>query len=177
MIHRMNASIAPLLAGFLLLFFGRRLFWLFVGILGFLAGFALATRFFPHETGLTWYFIAIGFGLIGILLAFFLQKMAIAIGGFLAGGFFLVNTVQSVGSKLPEAVLFLIGGILGAILLSLLFDWALIFLSSVTGASLLAKSLPFDRNYFTIVLIGLVILGVFVQARFLRPRRPVRSAS
>jgi len=171
----MNASLVPLFAGFLLLFFGRRLFWLFVGILGFLAGFTLATRFFPHETGVTLYLIALGFGIIGIVLAFFLQRLAIAIAGFLAGGFFAVNATQSIGWSFPEAVLFLIGGILGAVLLSLLFDWALIFFSSVTGAALLEKALPIQQTYSLLVFVVLLILGIFVQARFLRSAGPVRA--
>ena len=66
--------------------FGRKLFWFFVGTLGFVVGAEAATTLFPHNP--EWELIAgLILGLLGILMALFLQKVAIGVGGFLAGGY------------------------------------------------------------------------------------------
>src|SRR5688500_12103206 len=61
--------IFQILGGILLIIFGRRLFWLFVGLLGFFAGFTFASRFFSNQQEWVTLLIAVGCGLIGILLA------------------------------------------------------------------------------------------------------------
>jgi hypothetical protein len=61
-----------------------------------------------------------------------------------------------------------IGGIIGAILLLVLFDWALIVVSSLIGAHLIQSAIVLPASGSTIVFIGLVILGILVQAASLR---------
>jgi hypothetical protein len=167
----MQYSLFRIFAGLLLLFLGRRLFWLFVGLLGFLAGFSFGARFFTQQTDWALLLIAFGCGLIGIFLALFLQRLAVAIAGFLAGGLFATTFVEVLGWNAAPFLPYLIGGVLGAILLSVLFDWALIFLSSVTGAMLLARSLPAEPFITMIAFVVLTLIGIFVQARFLSPAR------
>jgi MFS family permease len=165
----MQLPLIKIFAGLLLLFLGRRLFWLFVGILGFFAGFALAERLFPGQSGMILLIIAVGCGLIGIFVALFLQHLAIAIAGFLAGGLFASTFLQSAGWHVAPYFPFIIGGIIGAILLSLVFDWALILLSSITGATFIMESLPIEPQYRVAAFVVLLILGIFVQARFHPP--------
>jgi hypothetical protein len=45
----MNGQILELGIGILLLFLGRKLFWLFVGVVGFLSGIQFAPQFLPTE--------------------------------------------------------------------------------------------------------------------------------
>jgi len=78
--------IVTLIIGAALLFFGRRVFWLFVAGAGFLAGLALANRLFP-ESEAVGVIIGIGIGLLAALLAIFLQRFAIWLAGFLVGGY------------------------------------------------------------------------------------------
>lgn len=165
----MELQLFRVLAGVLLLLFGRRLFWLFIGLLGFLAGITFATQFFSGQPSWMTLLIAVVCGLIGILLAVFLQKLAIAIGGFLAGGLFTQSFVQAIGWNIAPLLPFVIGGILGAILLSIMFDWALIFLSSITGAILVSRALPIEPSLNLIAFVVLLIIGIFVQARYLAP--------
>jgi hypothetical protein len=56
----------------------------------------------------------------------------------------------------------------GAILLLVLFDWALIVVSSLIGAHLIQSTIVLPPSGSTIVFIGLVILGILVQATSLR---------
>ena len=64
----MEMGIVSLLIGIVLLLFGRKLFWLFVGAAGFLVGMDIANRFFtgPDATKLI---IALLVGIIGAFLA------------------------------------------------------------------------------------------------------------
>jgi hypothetical protein len=158
-----------LLLGVLLLLFGRSLFWLFVGVVGFVAGVEAAPYLLPHQTELFILIVAIFLGLLGALLALFLQKIAIALAGFAAGGYLAMvlaaPLLGGVGIGHPGAWLcFLIGGILGAILLFVFFNWALIILSAGHGAQLILRGFAPPHQYYTILLVAVALVGIFVQA-------------
>src|SRR3989440_11207642 len=78
--------ILSVLIGAIILFFGRKLFWLCVAAVGFAAGVEFAPHLMHEPTPVLQLSIAIVFGFVGALLALFLQKIAIAVAGFLAGG-------------------------------------------------------------------------------------------
>ena len=63
------------------------------------------------------------------------------------------------------------GGLIGAILLLALFDWALIVVSSLIGAHLIQSAIVLPASGSTIVFIGLAVLGILVQAASLRGSR------
>jgi hypothetical protein len=175
----MNASVPIIsaLIGAVVLLFGRKVFWLCVAAVGFAAGFGLAPQIVHEPSTLLMLTFAIVLGFIGALLALFLQKIAITIAGFLAGGklalamaaAFLVQPAQYYW------VTFLIGGIIGAILLLVLFDWALIALSSVVGAYLILSAFSLPASGTSILFIALVAVGVIVQATSLRRRRTISA--
>jgi Domain of unknown function (DUF4203) len=168
----MNFSIPifSVLIGVVVLFFGRKLFWLCVAAIGFAAGVELAPRLVQEPSVLLSLTIALLLGIIGALLALFLQKIAIAVLGFLAGGklagaiaaAFFVHYAQH------SAIIFVIGGIIGAILLLFLFDWALIVVSALIGAHLIQSVITLPQSGLTIVFIGLAVIGIIVQAASLR---------
>jgi len=171
----MQWSLFRIVSGLLLLFLGRRLFWLFVGLLGFISGMTVAARLFSDQPGWLLLVIALGCGLIGIYLALFLQQLAIAIAGFLAGAFFATTLMEAVSWSVAPLIPALIGGVIGAILLLVLFDWALIFLSSVTGAILIARSLTLEQPFAVIAFFVLLLVGIVFQARLLPPARVHRK--
>src|SRR5437667_7889135 len=74
------------LIGVVILFFGRKLFWLCVAAVGFAAGVELAPHLAHEPSPLMALTVALVLGFLGALLALFLQKIAIAVVGFLAGG-------------------------------------------------------------------------------------------
>jgi hypothetical protein len=164
--------------GVVILFFGRRLFWLCVAAIGFAAGVELAPLLLHEPTPLLALSIALVLGFIGALLAIFLQKIAIAVAGFLAGGklagaiagAFLVQYAQY------YLITFIIGGIIGALLLLMLFDWALIFLSAAVGAHLIQAAVVLPATGNAILFVILVVIGVLVQAGALRRSRAVTAA-
>ena len=120
---------------------------------------------------------AIVLGFIGALLALFLQKIAITIAGFLAGGKLAIAMAAAFLAQPAQYywITFLIGGIIGAILLLVLFDWALIALSSVVGAYLILSAFSLPASGTSILFIVLVAVGVIVQTASLRRRRTISA--
>ena len=161
-----------ILAGISLLLFGRKLFWLFVGLIGFVSGIHIATRFFPGQPEWMVLAIALMAGVLGVLLALFLQWLAIGVAGFLAGGYIVVRLLHVTGPATGGMywVLFLIGGIIGLILMIVLFHWALIIFSSLVGASLITESIPLAHSGALILFFLLAIAGIVVQSRLMKTR-------
>src|SRR6266478_1077223 len=165
-----TVPIVGALIGIVVLFFGRKLFWLCVAAVGFLAGIELAPHLVNEPSPLLQLAVAIVLGLLGALLAFLLQKIAIALVGFLAGGkltgaiaaAFFVHYAQY------STIIFVVGGLIGAILLLALFDWALIVVSSFIGAHMIQNAIVLPPSGSTIVFLGLAVIGMVVQAASLR---------
>ena len=152
--------ILSILIGAVVLFFGRKLFWLCVAAIGFAAGMEVAPHLMHEPTPLLQLSVALVFGFIGALLAMFLQKIAIAIAGFLAGGklaMALVAAFFAEGARYP-GIAFVVGGIIGAILLLALFDWALIVMSSLVGAYLIGHTIVLPSTGATLLFVGLAIV-------------------
>jgi hypothetical protein len=163
------------LVGVIILLFGRRLFWLCVAAVGFAAGVEIAPHLVQQPSPLLALSFALVLGIVGALLAIFLQKIAIAIAGFLSGGkLALALSAAFLGDAAQYYwISFIIGGILGAILLLVLFDWALIFLSSIVGAYLIQAVVALPPTGTTILFLVLAAVGVLVQAGALRRSRTV----
>src|SRR5436305_2043230 len=164
--------ILSILIGAIILFFGRKLFWLCVAAVGFAAGMEVAPHLMHEPTPILQLSVAVVFGFLGALLALFLQKIAIAIAGFLAGGklaMALVGAFIAEGARYP-GVTFIIGGIIGAVLLLMLFDWALIVMSAVVGAYLIGHTVVLPPTGATILFVGLAAIGIVVQATAFRRR-------
>ena len=158
------------------MFLGRKLFWLFVGIIGFLSATQIASQFFPHQSALVVLTVAILAGLLGAILAVFIQQLIVILAGFLAGAHLTARFLENLGSQSGHYfwVFFILGGIVGAILALLLLDWALIILSSLMGATLISQATHLARTQGTVLFIVLVIVGILVQSRFIS-RAPLTS--
>jgi hypothetical protein len=156
-----------MLVGVSLLTLGRKLYWLFVGLSGFLAAFFLAEGYFlPQQPEWVVLLVALLAGIVGVFLAIFLQHVAVFLGGFLAGAYLAGTLLAGSNWQVGEYhwVLMVIGGAVCAVLALVLFDWALIFISSLAGALVIAQSLHLTASVTTLVTIGLFILGVVIQA-------------
>ena len=122
--------------------------------------------------------------------------MAVAIAGFLSGGYvasvLCAPLLGGSGIAYPGAWLcFVIGGVLGAVLMLAFFNWALIILSSLSGAHLIFRGLTgLDTkhgarallhgflarpHYASILFLILVIIGIAVQAAMYRRPAPAKA--
>ncbi len=174
----LNSSlpIVSILIGALMLLFGRRLFWLFVAGVGFWIGFHFTPALLHNPPEWLTLVVAIGLGIVGAILALILQKVAIAVAGFLVGGQAATALFATFVTTPPASttITFVIGGIIGALLLLMLFDWALIFFSAIAGADLITANLHVPAKGAGIIFLVLAVAGIVVQAAmFSRRRRTV----
>lgn len=181
-------SLVNLIVGLATLLFGRQLFWLFVAAAGFVLGFNLARQFLGPEV--TWVVTLVGLfvGLLGALLATFAQRLAVAIAGFITGAYVLNLLAVSLGLAAAadpfaggNLIISLIGGVIGAALVSVFFDAALILLSAILGATLTTQVLA---GYFALggtpsalLYVVLIIIGIGVQWGMWRDRSRAREST
>jgi hypothetical protein len=168
--------ISRLLVGLLLLVLGRRLYWLFVAGMGFLYGLELAPRLLPEQSETMIVIVALVLALVGALVAVVATKVVLGMIGFVAGGGVAVLLLGNLGiDRVIALAVYLIAGVIGAVLLLVLFDWTLIVLSSLAGASLIAMSverlLQMPLIAGTVPILVLAALGVLIQAGLWRRRR------
>ena len=166
--------ITNVLVGLALLFLGKKLFWLFVGAIGFIGASDMAARYFNGLPDWQILIIAVAAGLGGVLLAIFFQKVAILLVGFYTGGYLVVSLLNTLNMAPPPALPwapFVIGGLLCAVLLYLLFDWTLIVLSSLAGAAFISQTILISAVPSAILLTALFLAGVVIQGGMLKKRR------
>ena len=166
--------ILNIVLGILLLTTGKKLYWLFVAVVGVVIGLALATQLNLSPQWLN-YVVAFGAGVIGAILGTFLQKLAIALVGFIVGGygaFYLANTLMGIKAEPTNWMVFIIGGIVGLLLVASVFSWALYILSSWAGATLVTRTVTegvkLDSTLGMVMFFLLFVLGMVIQAGLFR---------
>jgi hypothetical protein len=156
-----------LILGIGLLLLGRKLFWLFVATAGFFAGVEVAARFWQGSEALT-IVVGIVVGILFALLAMALKTLAISIAGFFLGGSALLSLASTFGIEQGVFILYIIGGILGVIFLSIFFDWALIIISSLAGASMIAQTVDVAQPVAAAIFVILLVIGIIIQSNDMR---------
>jgi hypothetical protein len=164
-------NLVYVLLGIALLVAGRKLYWLFVGVIGFVVGITLAEQIITGVSDLVLIAIALAAGAIGGVLAFALQRLALAVAGFLAGGYILMTLLNVLGLNQAAWLPFLIGGIIGAVLVAMLLDPALIVLSALLGANVLVDMLSVERWMGMVLLAALTAIGITIQFAGMRRGR------
>ena len=157
-----------LIAGAVILFAGRKLFWLFIAVAGFFIGAAVASDLLiGYSRWLIWA-MAVLAGLAGALFAVLLQRVAFVMAGFYGGGYLAIVMVQSFGWPISETLVTIVGGIIGALFVALAVDWAIIVISSLAGSSIIVSAL--ELQSITNLFIGGVLagLGIIVQTAYVR---------
>jgi len=181
--HPYHLLVAPgarpvaLIAGALLIVAGRRLFWLLVGAAGFVAAWTLSYQYLHLRDAGTQLVVAVVAGLVGVALAVFAQKVAIALAGFVAGVYLVAALLgvspglAPVSLTLGQDLALLAGGLVAAIVAVALFDVALVVLSSLAGASLVSDALQTGGTLRWLVVAVLAAIGIGLQLGWARSRR------
>jgi hypothetical protein len=165
-----------LLIGLFLLFSGRIFFWLFVACVGFASFYHGAQQIWAIHSPVLVLILSILAGAVGAIIAILFQKAAIVVAGFAAGGYItliLFDQFTGLGAQmfwLP----YVVGGIIGAIILFFVFDWALIILSTLAGAGFIVQALAFKPWVEIMIFFVLIIAGMVFQAKTMtdRGRKP-----
>ncbi len=160
-----SITVINILIGIILLTLGRKLFWLFVGFIGFAVGFHYAASVWNLQSQLFLIGLAVLTGIIGAVVAVFFQKIAVGLAGFAGGGYITLNLINLLGVRMDQLIWlpYLIGGIIGMLLLFFIFDWALILISSLAGASMIIQALSLNPRMEFGLYLALVTLGIVIQ--------------
>jgi hypothetical protein len=153
--------------GLIMLIFGRKLFWLFVAVVGFLAGMELTNLLLVDQPLGVQVLGGLAAGLVGALLAVFVQRIAFVLAGFFAGAYFALLLAHPLGIAGIGLLLPIAGGVIGAVVAALLMDWAIIVLSCLVGAGAIVSRLGLRDVKTAIVFLVLVIIGILVQTKLM----------
>ena len=158
-------EIFNIILGIILLLFGRKLFWLFVAVAGFIVGIEFAAMFLADKP--QWVLLLVGFatGSLGAIVAIFAQRLAFALAGFYAGTFLTLLLVQPFISSEVILIFLVAGGLIGAGLSFWILDPALIILSCLIGAGAIVKALGTGQMSSAVIFVLLVSVGIFTQTK------------
>jgi Domain of unknown function (DUF4203) len=171
------SAIGQIIAGLVQLLLGRKLYWLTVGITGFLVGLAVSQVLLNLEPWWLDLVLSLGLGVIFAVLAVIVQRPMAALVGFFAFGIAAVLIGLLAGlppGHLLVYVAFFVGGVIGLILVLVIFDWALIVSSAFVGSAAIASGfgelLGRDQPmWLSPALIAvLFLIGVLVQYRAMK---------
>jgi hypothetical protein len=165
-----SITVVNILLGLILLTLGRRLFWLFVGFIGFAVGFHYAASVWQLQSQLLLIGLAALTGIVGAVLALFFQKIAVGLAGFAGGGYIALNLINLLGVRLDQLIWlpYLVGGLVGVMLMFFIFDWALILISALAGASMITQAMSLNPGLELGLYLALVICGLVIQTVLFR---------
>src|SRR5436309_9113364 len=148
--------------GGILLFLGRELNFLFAAAMAALIGFRLTALLPPQWPG--WSdFVFIGvFALIAVVITIINQRVGYFLSGFLAGGYFLVEYYEPGILTLP-LLPFLVGAIIGSLIMGIFTEWALMIVSCLFGAYYVMSLFTLSPTAEILVASGLFIIGALTQ--------------
>lgn len=153
---------AQAVIGGVLLFLGRELNFLFAAGMAILIGFRLTPGLPPQWPEYYDYIFVAILALIAAAIPLIHERTGYVVSGFLAGGFFLVEYFAPGVLKVP-LVPFLIGGVIGALILGIFTEWALMIVSCLIGAYYVMNYFNLSPNARILVGSGLFIVGALTQ--------------
>jgi len=153
--------------GLVLLLAGRRVVWLAVGALGFVAGYQAMERWGAGLPPAIGFVVAVAVGVVGIVLAVLVQRVAVALAGFFLGVALGTLLLPMLGPSLgPWSGLVIAGaGLLMAVVALALFSLALVVLTAGAGAVLLTQAIAPPEPWSLPLVVVLWVVGVLVQRR------------
>jgi hypothetical protein len=148
--------------GGIFLFLGRELNFLFAAAMAALMALRL-TPILPF----TWpqwsdYVFILALAVLAAVIVLFNKRAGYFISGFLVGSSFLVELYEPGALTLPLFP-FLVGGVIGSLIMGIFTEWALIVISCLVGAYFLINLFILPNTQRLLVGAGLFIIGALTQ--------------
>ena len=149
--------------GGVLLFLGRELNFLFSAGMAILIGFRLLPLL-PSQWPWFYSYVFIGvLALIAAAIPLIHERVGYFFSGFLAGGYLFVDYLAP-GALTVPLLPFLLGGVIGSLLIGFLTEWAVLIISCVIGAYYVTSYFTLSSTAQILITAGLFIVGALVQA-------------
>ena len=148
--------------GGILLFLGRELNFLLAAAMAALLGLRLTPLLPLAWPGWTHIVFVLALAVIAGAIPIVKPRVGYFVSGFLAGGVFLVEFYAPGVLAVPLLPL-LVGGAIGALILGIFTEWALIVVSSLVGAYYLTNLFTLSPTAQILVGSGLFIIGALTQ--------------
>ncbi len=156
--------------GGILLFLGRELNFLFAGAMAALIGFRLTPLLPPQWPAWSDAAFMLTLGVIAAIIVLVNERVGYFLSGFLAGGFLLIEYYAPNLLTVP-LLPFIVGGVIGALILGLLTEWALILVSSGIGAAYVLNLFRLNPTAEILIGAGLFIIGAVTQVVIMQAQK------
>ncbi len=165
--------------GLLLLFLGRQLYTALIGLVGFFVVYGVPEDLLPLASEMR-LMVAVGVGVLAALLAFIVRKVAVALAGALLGAGAALWAISFFGVRWDILwwIVIAAAAVLGAWLLRVVFETALIVVSSFIGALLIMAAVGLEGLAAHAGVAVLIVVGVaFQMGRRRKAERAAKKAS
>ena len=156
--------------GGILLFLGHELNFLFAAAMAALIGLRLTPLLPSQWPDWSDYAFMGGLALIAAAITIINERTGYFLSGFLAGGLFLVEYFVPGVLTLPLP-LFIIGGVIGSLVIGIFTEWALMIVSCLIGAYYVTNLFTWSPTAEILVGSGLFIIGAVTQALLMRMQK------
>jgi hypothetical protein len=154
----------------ILLFLGRELNFLFAAAMAAFIGFRLTPLLPPHWPGWADYAFMGVLAVLAAAITLSNERFGYFLSGFLAGGYFLIEYFEP-GMLTVPWLLFLIGGVIGSLILGIFTEWALMIVSCLVGAYYVTTLFRLSPTAEILVGSGLFIIGALTQVILMRMQK------
>lgn len=148
--------------GAVFLFFGRELNFFFAAALAALIGLRLTPLLPPQWPAWSDYAFMLGLALIAAAISLLNERVGYFLSGFLVGSYFLVEFYEPGVLTLP-LLPFIVGGVIGCIVIGVFTQWALMIVSCLVGAYFLTGLFNLSPTAELLVGGGLFVVGALTQ--------------
>lgn len=148
--------------GGILLFLGRELNFLLAAAMAALIAYRL-TPLLPYNWPAWSDYVLMGsFAIIAGAIPIINKRVGYFVSGFVAGAYFLVEYYEPGALTLP-LLPFLVGGVIGSLILGIFTEWALMIVTALIGAYYVTNL--FNLSYTAQILVGsgLFVIGALTQ--------------
>ena len=156
--------------GGIFLFLGRELNFFFAAAMAALIGLRL-TPLLPQEWP-DWsaYAFMIGLAVAAAAIVIARERSGYFVSGFLVGSYFLVEYYEPGVLTLP-LLPFLVGGMIGSIIIGIFTEWALMVISCLVGAYFVTNVFTLSPTAELLIGAGLFIIGALTQVILMQMQR------
>jgi uncharacterized membrane protein YoaK (UPF0700 family) len=150
------------IAGAVILFLGRELSFLFSAVMAAFIGTRLTHLLPPAWPAWADFAFLAALAILGAVLTLSDKGTGYYVCGFLVGGF-VFSEIYAPGSSTLPILPFVVGSVLGAVIVGLLGEWAMILVSCLIGTYLIYGVLPLSGTARTLASAGIFAVGALAQ--------------